>query len=197
VKSAVKVLLSLCLAGLCLVGIIWGWFRWQYPYGVRTCCLPCMNHAMYLYASDHDGWYPKGGKTPLESLRVLAADEQNRNYIGYLDLLAGISGNREETCKRFFAGMPIDETISSWVYFPGFRKDDDERLAIIWERQEGIRFNGSRADGHAVGFADVHHEQIPQARWPTFLKEQEALRQAILAKRAADAGTNAPAKPTH
>jgi hypothetical protein len=154
-----------------------------------------MMQAMRLYATDHDGWYPKGGKTTLDSLGFLGADERKEDYIIDLRLLAGISGDREEARKRFFAGTPIDETVSSWVYFPGFRDDDDERLAIIWERQEGIWFNGSRADGHAVGFADGHHEQVPQKRWSAFLKEQEALRRAILAKRATATGTNAPPKP--
>jgi hypothetical protein len=193
VKTALKAILGVGLAGLLLVGAIWGLYRWEYPFGARTCRLPCMIMSLHRYAYAHDGWYPKEGKTRLDSLRVLLGDGEKGNYIGVPDLLAGISGNEEETRKRFFAGTPIDETVSSWVYFPGFRSDDDPQLAIIWERQQGICFNGSRADGHAVGFADGHHEQIPQARWPAFLKEQEALRQTTLAKRPAETGMNTPA----
>lgn len=136
--------------------------------------------ALTLYASEHNGWYPRDAATPLESLRCIT------NEFGDAALLAGISGNREEAIRRAFAGLPIDETVSSWVYFPGFRNDDDPELAIIWERAAGVRFNGSRADGHAVGFVGGAHRQIRQANWQEFLKEQEALRKKILRSRNSD-----------
>ena len=131
------------------------------------------------FAYEHYGWYPKDGKTPLESLQIFY--NRNPEYFGNGDLLAGISGDRDEVKKRLKLKRPTDETVSSWVYFQGFREEDgDGKLAIIWERQDGICFNGRFADGHAVGFSDGHHEQIPQARWPEFLKDQEKLRQAVL-----------------
>ena len=136
--------------------------------------------ALQVYAGDHFGWFPKDGKTPLESFQSLY--NKTNDYIVDIGLLAGISGNREETQKRVKAGLPIDENISSWIYYPDFR-DKDGKIAILWERQEGIGFNGLIADGQAVGYANGSHEQIPQARWPEFLKQQELLRQAILAKR--------------
>lgn len=140
-----------------------------------------MMSALRNYAEDHNDWYPKDGKTSLESLQLLCSE--TNDYTGEIGLLAGISGNIKETERRIKVGLPIDEQVSSWIYFPGFRDDDDDKLAIIWERQGGIRFNGAAADGHAVGFADSHHEQIPQERWNEFLKQQEALRQTILAQR--------------
>ena len=154
--------------------------HWMWPYGMRTCCLPCTMGALQVYAGDHFGWFPKDGKTPLESFQSLY--NKTNDYIVDIGLLAGISGNREETQKRVKAGLPIDENISSWIYYPDFR-DKDGKIAILWERQEGIGFNGLIADGQAVGYANGSHEQIPQARWPEFLKQQELLRQAILAKR--------------
>ena len=143
--------------------------------------------ALNIYASDHGGWYPREAATPLESLRCMT------NELGDSGLLAGISGNREETVRRVWAGLPIDETISSWVYFPGFRNDDDPKLAIIWERAAGVRFNGGRADGHAVGFVGGGHRQIRQAQWADFLKEQEELRKTILQSRSS--GTRQPPQP--
>jgi len=137
--------------------------------------------ALRSYAADHDGFYPKGGETALESLQLLY--NKTNDYIGEVSLLAGISGDINENERRIKMGLPIDEKVSSWIYFPGFRVDDNGKLAIIWERQEGIRFNGLFANGHAVGFADGHHEQVPQAHWGEFLKQQEALRQATLTKR--------------
>ena len=170
-----------CLALVLFVGAWICYAHKIFPYGNRTCCLPCTMMALRNYANDHNEWYPKDGKTSLESLQMLYS--KTNDYTGEVSLLAGISGDRKETERRIKIGLPIDEQVSSWIYFPGFRDDDDGELAIIWERQGGIRFNGLVADGHAVGFADGHHEQVSQARWSEFLKQQEALRQMTLAKR--------------
>lgn len=159
---------------------IYAWYRREYPFGYRTCWLPCMMMALRIYAADHDGWFPKGGQTPLQSLQLLP-----QTLLGNQTLLAGISGDRKETRRRVQAGLPLDESVSSWVYFPGFRDDDKPDLAIIWERQPGIAFNGRRASGHAVGFIDGHHERIPEADWPAFVEIQAALRETILANRKA------------
>lgn len=137
--------------------------------------------ALQSYAADHGGSYPKGGKTSLESLQLLYS--KTNDYTGEVSLLAGISGDIRETERTIKAGLPLDEKVSSWIYFPGFSNNDDGQIAIIWERQGGICFNGRSADGHAVGFADGHHEQVPQERWSKFLKQQEALRQTTLATR--------------
>lgn len=169
-----------CIALTLCIGAVVYYIHKTWPYGMRDCCLPCTMSALRIYASDHSGWYPRDGKTPLESLQTLYS--KTNDYITSIDKLAGISGDRQETQRRVQAGLPIDETVSSWIYFPGFCNDDGE-VAIIWERQEGIRFNGHIGDGHAVGYADGFHAQIPQARWGEFVKQQEALRHAILAKR--------------
>jgi hypothetical protein len=179
-KLLKKVIIGCALFLLCASALFY-WYHKVFPYGDRTCCLPCMMSALRLYAADHGDWYPKGGRTSLESLQLLYSEAND--YTGEVGLLAGISGNVKETERRIKAGLQIDEQVSSWTYFPGFRDDDDDKMAIIWERQGGIRFNGSSADGHAVGFADGHHKQIPQEHWGEFLKQQEALRQTTLAKR--------------
>jgi hypothetical protein len=133
--------------------------------------------ALIHYARDHHGLFPTGTNA-WEALRQLYPDS-----IVDVQLLAGISGNREEVKRRLETGGVLDSDISSWIYFPGFEWDDRE-VAIIWERTEGIAFNGRRASGHAVGFADGHHEQVPKERWPAFIQEQEKLRREILTKRA-------------
>ena len=176
-----KKLIAGCVASAFLIAVSSFYFHKVWPYGGRTCCLPCTLSALEMYAGDHFGWFPQDGKTPLESLQSLYS--KTNDYIADIGLLAGISGNREETQKRVKAGLPVDESVSSWIYFPGFRDGDDSRIAIIWERQEGISLNGRAYDGHAVGFLDGSIKQIPQAEWAGFLKEQEALRQATLAKR--------------
>src|ERR1044072_1196230 len=45
--------------------------RRLFPYGSRQCWLPCFETTLRLYAGDHDGWYPSGGATPLQSLQLL------------------------------------------------------------------------------------------------------------------------------
>jgi len=149
-----------------------------------------MGSALRQYAASHDGWFPKDGKTPLQSLQFLCPDE-----IGDPCLLAGISGHRDETVRRLQVGEALDESVSSWIYFPGFHEDDSPDLALIWERQEGVYFNGRRAPGgHSVAFADGRHGHVGQNRWPSFVKEQAVLREQILANRHADASTRNPIK---
>ncbi len=94
-----------------------------------------------------------------------------------------MSGNERKTLHWLKNGKVIDETISSWVYHPGFRSDDNPEIAIIWESEGGIFVNGSRSDGHAVGFADGGYAQIASKDWPAFLKRQEELRNEVLLKR--------------
>jgi hypothetical protein len=179
-KFLKKVIIGCTLFFLCAGALLYLKHK-MFPYGNRTCCLPCTMSALRLYANDHNDWYPKDGQTPLDALQAFYYS--NPDALGDGSDLAGISGNIIETQRRIKLHLPIDETCSSWVYFPGFRDDDDFSLAIIWERQAGIGFNGRANSGHAVGFADGHHEQIPQERWNEFLKLQEALQKTTLAKR--------------
>ncbi len=97
-----------------------------------------------------------------------------------------MSGNENKVSEYIKTGKNIDETVSSWTYFPGFRNDDDPEIAILWEREAGLFVNGSRAEGHAVGFVGGGYDQIPDAKWPSFLKRQEQLRQKVLVQRARD-----------
>jgi hypothetical protein len=135
------------------------------------------------YAHDHGGWYPRGEVTPLLSLQKLYPQ-----YDQWGSGLAGLSGDEKTVERLAKEGRPIDSTVSSWVYFPGFRSDDDPNICIIWERQEGVFLTGSRADGHAVGFADGGFNQIPSKDWPAFVKHQEELRRNTLLKRATNGG---------
>jgi hypothetical protein len=152
----------------------------RYPYGTRDGYLPRTLYALRDYARDHDGWFPRDGSDGPRSLQRL--------YPGYLTdptLLAGISGEREGVVHRLRSGGSLGEDVCSWVYWPGFRLDDDPGVAVLWERQAGVRFNGrsSNVGGHAVGFLDGRHRQVAEADWPRFVEEQEALRTSILAAR--------------
>ena len=161
---------------LVFTGILVGRTMWRraYPYGHRPAFLPRMVIALLAYAQDQNGWFPAGRDAPLESLRMISCDPE---------ALAGISGDIMALRYRLESDEILDSSVSSWQYFPGFR--DGDPVAIIWERQPGIRFDGRcvEAGSHAVGFADGHLRQVYAAEWSTFVAEQECMREAIQAWR--------------
>jgi hypothetical protein len=170
--------------GAIVLGVVLAGFiahRQYYPHGLRDGMLPTFMGEMVSYADNHKGWYPKDGKSPLESLQKLYPEYESTG-------LAGLSGSEHQVLKRLRKGGGLDETVSSWVYLPGFRIDDEPELAIIWEREEGLSPIGRRLSGHAVGFACGGCNQISAEDWPEFLKKQEALREQVLAKRKLQGG---------
>jgi hypothetical protein len=150
-----------------------------YPFGRRTCFVPCTMSALRLYADEHNGWFPDDGKSSVGSFLLLYP-----KYIGDPKLLAGLSGDRAEVERRLSQGRGFDETVCSWIYFRGFRADDDGKIAILMERREGVAGNGSKCPGHAVGFTYGVHRQISNPEWEQFQKEQERLRASVLTNRA-------------
>lgn len=161
-----------------------------YPHGMRAGKLTTFMGALAAYSKEHDGWYPADGTNAFASLQKLYPRYEQEG-------LAGMSGDESKTLSWLKSGQTLDGTVSSWVYFPGFRNDDNPKLAIIWEREAGIFINGTRADGHAVGFAAFGYAQIPSTNWPSFLKEQEALRAEVLKNRSTlgGKGTGAGSNP--
>ena len=159
-------------------GAAW-YYHWKLPYGRRDCCLPCLIHGLRMYAHDNDGWFPDGNSTSIDSLRKLFPV-----YATPLNV-AGVSGDVTEVKLRLERGASIDDSVSSWVYWPGLRNDDDPGVALIWERAEGVTGIGVRTKlgGHVVGFVDGSYRQILQSEWPAFVKDQEVLRSNILQNR--------------
>jgi hypothetical protein len=167
--------LQLFFAVLAVVLIVVFSYKWLYPYGNRSCVLPCTLGALEHFAVEHEGWYPNQGMNAVDCLSALYPNLETE--------LAGISGDRNEVSRRLATGKPIDESVSSWVYIPGLRTDDDPELALIWERRKGVGFNGRRKDGYAVGFVSGGFEQIASEDWPEFAKRQETLRESVLSSR--------------
>jgi hypothetical protein len=165
--------LTLFLLSGCAITIV-ALYNYYLPYGQRDCYMPCILSSLQAYAYDHNGWFPKEGKTPLESLQLLYP-----RYIGPdANLLSGISGDRKTVNEIIQQGGHITAEYSSWIYFSGLRSDDDPAIALIYERQPGVQFNGikSKGGGHVVGFVDGNFKQIPDGKWETFLEEQSSLR---------------------
>jgi hypothetical protein len=163
---------------LVFVALIFLVYRYHYPYGARPACLPVLVGALRSYSLEHEGFFPNDGEQPLEALRKLYP-----RYLPDCEPLAGLSGNRELLKREIVSGGKVTKDASSWVYWPGLRSDDDEQIAVVWERESGIRFNGSRAHGREVGFVNGVFRQVPDDRWADFLKEQERLREKAIKSR--------------
>lgn len=156
------------------------WFRWKYPFGPKDCRMPCMMSALLEYARSNDGWFPRSdGTNNTDALRQLVPT--------FLDAreLAGISGDDEAVEVRIRMGERIDESVSSLVYWPGFRRDDSQELAIIWDTTSGVNGIGHRSSfgSHAVGFVGGIYRQVSGEKWNSFLVEQQILRSNILSSR--------------
>lgn len=168
--------------GLVLIGGsgLWRtWYSWKYPFGDRTCLALCTTSALWLYSDRNEGWYPNDGTNSLDALARL--------YPIYLDAakLAGLSGDTEAVKSRLLQGKAINESISSWIYWPGFRNDDPSELAIIWDRTVGVSGIGTRSRpvGHIVGFANGKYDTVIVEKWNDFLEQQQTLRSNILSNR--------------
>ena len=177
-RSILKVF-SLVLMILLVVGIVlFGAYRYYYPYGSRTCFLPCMLGALRTYASEHDDAFPMGTNA-YDALAKL----QPRYVGGSIEILAGLSGDRSGVVERINVGQPFGSNECSWVYFPDLRTTDDPKLMLLYERSSGVRFDGMRSHGRAVGFVDNQFSQILDQDWDKFMAEQARLRAEVLAKR--------------
>ncbi len=153
-----------------LVVLAIGGYRVLFPHGHRVCRLPCLVSALRGYAADNDDRFPTGTNSYAALAQIYP------RYLKYLPHLAGISGSEEATTKGILEGTGLSEGACSWVYHPGLALDDSPELALIWERNEGLSFNGRRRRGHAVGFVDGAIRQIPLREWSTFLEKQARLR---------------------
>jgi len=163
----------ICLLMVASIGL--GTYHYIYPYGARPACLPNVLQALRSYSLEHGGSFPNATKAPLEALRGLYP-----RYLVDCRPLAGLSGDQELLEHQIAGNSQITEAASSWVYWPGLRSDDNPDIAIIWERKPGLRFNGSRAHGHEVGFIGGHMRQVADSAWNAFLKAQQELREAAV-----------------
>jgi len=172
-RTAVAGTFLLVLAGVAVL-----FYHHHYPYGARPACLPVLLEALRSYSLENGGAFPDSRTEPLEALRMLYP-----KHLPDCQPIAGLSGDRELLKKHIADGSKLDEAASSWVYWPGLRFDDNPDMALIWERKPGLRFNGSRAQGHEVGFIGGYIRQVPDAQWETFLKEQEQMREKAIKDR--------------
>jgi hypothetical protein len=153
------------------VGVIYGGFRWQFPYGHRTCFLPCMLSALRIYAHEHEHAFPDGTNAHV------ALQKLYPQFMTAADNLAGVTGNIAVTRVVLSTNGNLTSNESSWVYIPGLKDTDDGDLMILYERTSGVGSNGRRMPGgRVVGFINGSMRMIPDAEWERFLAEQAKLR---------------------
>lgn len=170
VIAAIGVAAALCIS---LV------YRTLYPYGTRSCFLPCTLQALREYAAANGGWFPFAAP-PAFSLELLYPV-----FLPNSDYLAGISGDRSSVERSLRERSYITTNESSWVYIQGLRTGDPEGLAVVWEATSGVGPNGIRTHGRAVGFVDGTIRQVPDDAWGQFLQTQAVLRASVLKLRQA------------
>jgi len=169
--------------GILFVGV--SAYRWEFPYGRRTCFLPCTMSALRAYALDNNGWFPKDDANTGKALAKLSP-----LYLPDI-MLAGLSGDQ----SRFQRGISLAELMSadesSWVYQSGLRSDDPSEIALIWDKAGGVKGNGGRLrrGGHCVGFVDGEIRTIAKEEWSSFTNRQAEIRVSVIANRAATNST--------
>jgi hypothetical protein len=139
-----------------------------------------------VYAHDHGGWFPRSDKDSLDALRKLYPD-----YAGGPEL-AGLSGDIDAVMQCLKEGKPLTGK-SSWVYVQGLKNTDDPTLALLWDSHPGrygtgVNQRGPVMRGHVVstiGMINGFETNVVDADWTNFLRQQEELRKAALASRAA------------
>jgi hypothetical protein len=148
-----RLILFLSLVAVVAAGL-YGSFRVSYPFGPRTCFLPCMNNALQLYADANGGAFPDG-TTPYAALQKLYPE-----FMPNPDLLAGISGDIKATVTILHTNGSLSSDDCSWMYLPGLKSSDPPDTILIYERRTGLYVNGFRKKGRAVGFVDGSAHQM-------------------------------------
>lgn len=184
-KPSNRLLLTVLVGGAIIAGSAVSFWRYMYPFGKvhGGVSLPGLRGTLLAYAGDHDGWYP-GGTNSYQALQKLLS------YCPSGRELAGISGDKDATATALRQGWALDAHLSSWVYVPGFRKDDPDDLALIWESRPGLNFDGRRNfdGGRPVLLVGGLITNIPGSLWDAFLQDQDRLRTRVQLER--DGRTN-------
>ncbi len=155
-----------------LVGGVYAWRRYTYPYGPSHCCDKVLYSELFNYAENNGGNFPAGEATPEASLSLI---QRNAQFgCGYL--LCGKSGSESVTQAILDRGELLSPDTCGWNYVEGLRPDDDSRLALFWDK-EGLGHGGKRlaSGGHIVMFVSGFSEYIPATKWDEYLAEQKIL----------------------
>jgi hypothetical protein len=166
------------IAAVSVLTLILVFVRIRLPFGHREAFMRSMDSVLQNYAVDHSGWFPDG-KNSHDALVHLFPD-----YCPFGLELAGLSGDIQKLTNALQMGESISN-LTSWVYVPGLREDDDSRLAILWESRPGLSAGGRLVSGgqRPVLLLNRDITNVPAVHWEDFLKQQELLRNAVQTNR--------------
>ena len=188
IKSA-KTGIAVLFIFLSCILVAAAYWKVKYPFGRHPAgiSLPGVYLSLLTYAGDHYGWFPRSEKGPYDALQQLYYE-----YCPSGKEFAGVSGNIDVVVNALRRGQSLDKSLTSWVYVPGFRSDDPENIAILWESKSGLNCDGKRNNfgGRAVLLLNGTITNVPAAKWTNFLTLQEKICKSILAQR--NSQTNVP-----
>ena len=155
-----------------LVGAMYGWYRYTFPYGWSHCCLKGLGLSLLDYAQAHDGHFPAGGGCPEASLSLLYQWDHDRE--GHI--LCGKTKSPEVANEILRRGDLLGPDTCDWHYVEGLTLCDDHtacpRLGQGWPGPQRREV----AKRRSFGVAELYSEEvIPESKWPQFLEEQERL----------------------
>ena len=155
-----------------LVGVVYGWHRYTYPYGSSHCCLKGLGLALWNYAEQHNGRFPTGGGCPEASLSLLYRGDYGID--GWY--LCGKTKSPTVAQEILERGELLGPDTCDWHYVEGLTLSDDPRLALVWDKV-GLGHNGQRLPrgGHSVWRLGGGEEVISGSEWQEFLDEQARL----------------------
>jgi hypothetical protein len=166
---------------ICVLAVV-GWQKYKYPFGRRPAgiSLPGIYGSLVAYAGDHNGWLPQSSKGAYDALQKLFD-----SYCPSGKELAGVSGNINAVTNALRTGKPLDPSLTSWNYVPGYRISDPGNAAVLWESRPGLYYDGRRNSfgGRAVLFLNGDISNIPAVDWTNFLKKQDELRKLLQSSR--------------
>lgn len=180
------------LVTLIVIAVVAGgvgfWFRESFPYGHSHSCSKALAGGLLIYANDHEGWFPHGGRTPEESLSLACTN-------GDPYLLQGMLRGKHLPQSVVDGAFARDKVLSpescGWHYVEGLRENDDPELAVGWDKTVGLGHNGNRMRGleHEVWTVEGSTHLISKVAWPKLVERQRQL----LAEAAANRSPASPA----
>ena len=122
----VKLLLPLILfAGALPFGRL-VWRRLHYnPYASCANCRSFIHWYLLDYAEKHDGWFPRGGKTPLDSLGQCITKPMDTHFLTSHAL-------QKEAMEYWEKHRSLSEDVSCYRYNEGLRLDSSSDLIVMY-----------------------------------------------------------------
>jgi hypothetical protein len=88
-------------------------------------CRSFMRFHFSRYAEKHDGWYPRGGQTPLDSLaKGIDQESDVHHYASH--------ARQAELLKYWREHKTLSKDLVCYRYNEGFREDDPSDLIIVY-----------------------------------------------------------------